>query len=129
MHHARVAMSVAAVMICLPMLASQALAFCATRHAYNKSSYTTTITLDNHATCSIGNVNKADTCVIPPGGAADLHWPNYPTQTAPLITIKNEQTDVRYRTDASYCYLAHQGGTGNVVLNDPADGDVAILNK
>ena len=62
--------------LCSALLGSPASA-CSTRHFYNHSNFAWGIRLSGGATCSIGRVNKATHCIIPPGQVADLHYPDF----------------------------------------------------
>ena len=122
---------------------SQALANCGTRHFYNNSSATWTLAMGS-GSCSIGNVNKASECVIPPWQTADIHYVNADAlhkvfqviggQYSPghdQVTIKSNDGEIypAHKFDVTIgdwneCYIHHDGNTGRVVLNDPADGDI-----
>ena len=137
----------AIVAFCLPfalaLFLSQALANCGTRHFYNNSSATWTLAMGS-GSCSIGNVNKASECVIPPWETADIHYVNADALDkvfqvigggyAPgrdQVTIKSNDGKIypahKFNVtigDWNECYVHHDGNTGNVVLNEPADGDI-----
>ena len=97
---------------------------CGTRHFYNRSGQTYSIYFVGNSTCSIGKVNKSKECVIPPGQVADIHYPDFAPFGEQKVSIApgNHLFDVGTMTRP--CYIQHQGRTGNVVLNDPADGDI-----
>lgn len=115
---------------------AQAQVDCATRHFYNYSNVVFKISFlhtgkgggTSIGSCSIGDLNKALACTIPPGQAADLHYANFPDRTT-AVAIESLDSGVIYpiktfNVDGG-CYISHSGNTGNIVVNDPADGDVA----
>jgi hypothetical protein len=99
---------------------------CATRHFYNHSKVSFQISFSKNGSCSIGDVNKANPCTIPPGMVADLHYGNYPLLTE-SVTIESLDSGGIYPQTSfgvNWCYIHHDGNTGNIVVNDRADGDV-----
>jgi hypothetical protein len=115
-------------MFCLPMIASPAMACDGTRHFYNHTDAQVTITMYGGATCSIGSSGNINTCVIPSGQTGELHWPQL-SEGVSSISMQSPHFNLGYSVDASYCRLAHNGNTGNVVLNDPANGDVQTCGR
>ena len=68
-----------------------------TRHFYNHSSKRFSVVFDLNmfnggATCSIGNATNQRFCVVPPGGTAELHYPNFPVSGVPGIFIHSLDT-------------------------------------
>jgi len=117
-----------AAMFCLPLIASPALACNGTRHFYNHTDDKVTITMFGKATCSIGSSGNIQKCDIPSGQTGELHWPEL-TEQPSSISMESRHFTLSYGVDASYCRLEHQGNTGNVVLNDPANGDVQTCGR
>ena len=114
--------------LCSALLGSPASA-CETRHFYNHSDFAWGIRLSGGATCSIGRVNKATHCIIPPGQVADLHYPDFLANWGGSAVISHDGSVAQsFSYDAS-CKLKHDGNTGNLVLNDPADGDVQTCGR
>ena len=101
---------------------------CPTRHFYNTSAVTFTATLDNGGTCSIGPSNGA-TCNIPAGQTAELHYPNGKTTDGGIMIQSPVFAAKHYDVDANSCEIKHGGNTGNIVVNDPANGDVKTCGK
>ena len=125
-----------------------ALANCATRHFYNNSGVPWVLAMGD-GSCSIGAVNKASECYIPPGQTADIHYANANalnkifqviggryTPGSDEITIQSNDRGLdgyqifpvqKFKVkigDLNECYIKHDGNTGLVVLNEPAHGDV-----
>ena len=112
---------------------------CETRHFYNHSSKRFSVVFDLNmfnggATCSIGNAINQRFCVVPPGGTAELHYPNFPVVGVPVIFIHSLDTPnpiypgTHFDISAN-CAIEHGGSTGNIVVNDPANGDVQTCGK
>ena len=112
---------------------------CDTRHFYNHSNKQFSVVFDQNifnggASCSIGNSVNQRFCVIPPGGTADLHYPNFPVVGVPGIFIESLDRPnpiypgQHFDIDTS-CAIEHGGSTGNIVVNDPANGDVQTCGK
>jgi hypothetical protein len=107
---------------------------CNTRHFYNNSPVPFTVSLDNAGKCSIGSSGQQYACVVPPMEVADLHYAsNYGDvysglgMPTPTVTIQSNDEGRIYspqRFGVYGCYIQHSGNTGNIVVNDPADGDV-----
>lgn len=132
----------------LALASPSALANCGTRHFYNKSGVPWVLAM-GAGSCSIGAVNKASECYIPPGQTADIHYVNADalhkffqviggqyTPGADEITIQSNDRGLdgyqifpvrKFNVkigDWNECYIRHDGGTGRVTLNEPAHGDV-----
>lgn len=101
---------------------------CSTRHFYNSSSVTFTVTLDNGGTCSVGP-SKGGICNIPAGQTAELHYPNGKTVDGGIMIQSSVFAVKRYDVDANSCEIKHGGNTGNIVVNSPANGDVKTCGK
>ena len=139
----RLAFGGAAILLLSSMLTTQASADCDTRHFYNNSDVNWILTMGNGTgSCSIGPKTGRQ-CVIPARTSADIHYADTlaatvvetlssSTQKAPngevLITSDDGgkiYAEGSFRVEKGVsCHLAHNGSTGNVVLNDPADGDI-----
>lgn len=143
----------AAVLSLSALLASEALADCATRHFYNESSVPWVLAMGD-GSCSIGAVNKASECVIPPGQTADIHYANANALNKIFQVIGGQYSPGRDEVsiqsndkgldgyqiypvqkfsvkigDLNECYIRHDGNTGKVVLNEPAHGDIKTCNS
>ncbi len=76
--------------------------------------------------------------VIPPGKIAELHYPEFPF-TSTWITIQSWDGGLNisgtffpctnYSTSTIDCKIEHYGGTGNISVNEPANGDVTKCGK
>jgi len=67
--------------------------------------------------------------MIPPHATAELdYYNNGETSNGAKISIASAHPGgtyaVTFRLNIVGCHIEHSGGTGQVVLNDPADGDV-----
>ncbi len=118
-------------MVALTMIAGPAEA-CGTRHFYNHSDWVVTVNLDSGkgSTCSgdFPNSPNVPICEIPPGGHADLHYSGWGGTI--IITSDSGRISGQYSIDTfGACDLSHDGNTGNLVLNDPADGDVQTCGR
>jgi hypothetical protein len=107
---------------------------CATRHFYNYSSVPFKISFlhtgkagsSSIGSCSIGEANGTS-CTIPPGQTADLHYANFPDRTNAILIESLDGGAIYPRarfTVEGGCYISHRGNTGNIAVNDSADGDV-----
>ncbi len=114
--------------LCSALLGSPASA-CDTRHFYNHSNFVWAITLSGGATCSIGRVNKATRCVVPPGQTADLHYPDFLANWGGRVGVGRDGSVVQSFSYDVSCNLKNHGNTGNVSFNDPADGDVQTCGR
>lgn len=90
------------------------------RHFYNKSSFPWFVAMAS-GTCIIGAYNGPG-CFILGGQTAELRY-GYSGASFGAIAIRSN-VYARVFTVPDGCKLQHDGSTGNVVLNDPADGDV-----
>jgi hypothetical protein len=115
---------------------------CDTRHAYNHTKVDWWVSFSNSSTCSIG-AQHGRSCWVPPGATADLHYDTF-TVSSTKITLSTRINpikcrirktaqglppctwDVTYSYNLAECRLLHNGNTGPVVLNDPANGDVVF---
>jgi hypothetical protein len=96
---------------------------CDTRHFYNYSNVAFVFAILPSGSCSIGRYT-GPVCVIPPGQTADLHYPNGGGTTVGIASA-DETTYPGYSFNVEMtCYIDHGGNTGNIVVNDPAKGDV-----
>lgn len=128
--------------------ASPASADCNTRHFYNHSKVTWVLSMGKGA-CSIGPSGMQSACEIPPGQTASIHYSGVSAvnDAAKVIAaiggvrFKASGDSIKIAShdggklfpvqtfsvrigDFNECYIKHSGGTGNIVLNDPAHGDV-----
>ena len=114
----------------LLLVAFSAEAFaCGTRHFYNKADKTWEISFTGLTTCSIGNVNKSQNRTIPPGQVAGIHYPDFAPLGEQKIRITPGSHWYDIGTAAKPCSIRHSGSTGNVVVNEPADGDVVTCGR
>jgi len=98
---------------------------CDTRHFYNNSTVGFSFTILQDGSCSIGSYT-GKVCIIPPGQIAELHYPNT-SSTIAVISTDNGRTYSGHTFPVQgfgSCYIAHRGKTGNIKVNDRADGDV-----
>jgi hypothetical protein len=109
-------------------LASPAAA-CSTRHFYNHSDVTFTISFLGSGvigSCSYGNSGNVPSCEIPPGQTGELHYSDvigFLRISGPPVYPSGQFTIL------AGCSIEHGGNTGNVVVNDPADGDVQTCGR
>lgn len=99
---------------------------CATRHFYNNSSVTFSFSMMPDGSCSIG-AYTGPVCIIPPGAAADIHYPDSGTYIGVASVDKGgvyPGTRFSVGGGPGACYIQHSGNTGNIVVNGPANGDV-----
>lgn len=119
---------IAAGLASLPLLGSPAAA-CDTRHFYNNSPVTFQLTTGNNTRCSIGPLSMQQICQIPPGQTADIHYGSF----FPNIGVSTPGSPIfpgdGYSVDPASCRINHSGSTGNIVVNEPADGDVVTCGK
>jgi hypothetical protein len=116
-------------------LAGAARADCATRHFYNNTNAVFEIAMGGPGTCSTGSGPMQAHCFVPPSGSAELHYPNGITSTA-AFAIRSDDGGLVFPLRAypvsvspGRCYINHDGNTGNIVVNEPADGDVTTCGK
>ena len=109
---------------------------CGTRHFYNNSSVPFILTMNEKVgTCSYRSSNKR-VCRIPAGAVGEIHYRDAlapsrnPRQqmTGPLMTVRSRDGgkiyNKQFSVDPKKCYINHDGNTGNIVVNDPANGDI-----
>jgi hypothetical protein len=98
---------------------------CATRSFENHSPLAWSIAMTGGGTCAIGASASQSECAVGPGEIVSLNYPHGASGGA--ITL---QSGVFLQTfQVNGCYLVHEGNTGNVVLNDPNDGDVKTCGQ
>lgn len=137
----------------------RAFADCATRHFYNHSNMPWTIVMGKDAgACSYGNSGNVLMCTIPPRQTGEIHYAstffyqalnavtkglaavnggpsvqNVPAGNVMIVSGDNGKVYPAHyfeiQNGPTKCYLKHSGNTGNVVLNDPADGDIATCGR
>jgi hypothetical protein len=112
-------------------LAAPAQADCATRHFYNNTNTTFELSMGTPGTCSIGPSGNVSRCYVPPHGSAELHYPNGVSVSSGALAVRSDDAELVYPLMAfpvsvspGRCYLNHDGNTGNITVNEPADGDV-----
>lgn len=90
------------------------------RHFYNNSSirYAFTFTTGN------GLCNNFPVCTIDPHATATLIYFPYPAGNL-LISSSYGSHDL----GVTGCYIIHSGNTGEIAVNDPADGDVTTCGS
>jgi hypothetical protein len=81
----------------------------------------------NSGACSVGSFPQAQTCRIEPGQTADLHY----NDVGGHITVSSNGSHYPRNTFyfTAICHIEHNGNTGNIVVNDPAEGDIATCGK
>ena len=105
-------------------------ASCATRHFYNYSDVTFTIQFSDSifgsgaGRCNVGDSPMEKTCQVPPGQVAELHYPNLMVTGNERVTFSSPVYSENTFWFNADCYISHRGNTGNIVVNDSADGDV-----
>jgi len=111
-------------------VSSNAMADCATRHFYNNSDIPWTIAI-LHGTCDIDGVTFQHSCTVGPNSVANLHWPNNFFPGGDFLTISGNKyyRNTQFSVSTSSCKYYTPGDTGNVVLNEPANGDVFTCGK
>jgi hypothetical protein len=102
---------------------------CSTRHFYNNSRVAFKIEFNGPGgSCrDTQDPSRSNPCTIAAGSSTDLYYGNWPRATW-SITIKSLDGNVVYPENTFQvigCKIIHSGNTGNIVVNDPADGDVA----
>lgn len=108
-----------------------------TRHFYNKSDSYWSVGLINSGWCHVdGDSSKqnGNVCMIPPHRAAVLDYSNSNANYSVIkVLIAGSWPGGHFAQDFNLkpesCKIAHNGSTGNVVLNDPADGDVVTCGR
>jgi len=109
-------------------LAGAADATCATRHFYNHSGHPWTLGVSS-GTCSMADgAPKVHSCTIAPGQTANIHYTNSSKHESitvesafyPLTRFSVSTAEM----DPNACRIEHNGNTGNIVVNDPAGGDI-----
>jgi hypothetical protein len=98
------------------------------RHFYNHSDYDWNLTMQNDSRCSFGNVKKGRNCTVPPGRVAELYWA---IEGGARFIMQSPVYSGSFWGEASggSCNIPHDGDTGNVVLNNPAGGDVQTCGR
>jgi hypothetical protein len=98
---------------------------CGTRHFYNNSNTSYYLHFDK-STCSLPNGPNVSDCTVPPGGVAEIHYAN-PIGGGDRFGMNSQGFDVNIVS----CHIDHpnQGNTGNVALNEPANGDVTTCGR
>jgi hypothetical protein len=93
--------------------AADASAQCAvTRHFYNNSDYTWTISVK--AGCG-----GLPYCAIRPHSTGKIQY-----NPVPLVPIVVKSPIYSAGFLVQFCHIVHQGNTGAIAVNDPADGDI-----
>jgi hypothetical protein len=105
-----------------------------TRHFYNKSDYEWAVAMINSGRCQTagGKSDPSGVCIIPPHGSAVLGYSNNGSVGAQVLMAgawKGGHYAGGFSLRTVGCYIEHDGNTGNVVLNDPADGDIATCGR
>jgi hypothetical protein len=102
------------------------------RHFYNNSQEWWGIGLWYAGTCegemvpnsAMGKNHFA--CLIPPHSSTIIHYANYGDEPdGGKIAISGPYYTHQFNLREVGCYIKHNGNTGVVTLNDPADGDIA----
>src|ERR1700730_10789910 len=123
----RIPTLMAAGLTCLPLLGSPASAGCATRHFYNNSPVQFNVEFGGRSKCSIGSSGMQVVCKVPPGQTADLHYND--GDVFPKISVSTPGSKIypgrTFNVQGVSCYIDHSGSTGNIAVNDPANGDVS----
>jgi hypothetical protein len=90
------------------------------RHFYNDSpiQYTTAFTTGN------GLCNNFVVCTIPPHTTATLIYFPYPAGHTVIGS-----SYATHQLGVTGCYIDHSGSTGDIAVNDPADGDVTTCGS
>ena len=99
---------------------------CGTRHFYNNSDRSWGLSFQK-STCSLPNGPNVSSCTVPPGGVAEIHYVNVIAGGDYMTMYGNGFFQFSVTTVS--CHIDHQGNTGNVVLNDPANGDVTTCGR
>jgi hypothetical protein len=96
------------------------------RHFYNESTDRWWgVGLWNSGFCHIeGGAEDTNICMIPPGKSAELSYSNNGNVDAWVMIVSDRGFANKYRLKEAGCKLEPGGNTGDVVLNDPADGDI-----
>lgn len=104
-----------------------------TRHFYNNSDYWWAVGLWDSGFCHIDGEpanENANICMIPPHKVGVLDYINTGGNAGafPRILVAGVWRGGNFRNSFTLrtpgCYINHSGNTGNIVVNDPADGDV-----
>jgi hypothetical protein len=126
----RISTLAAAALASLPLLGSPASASCDTRHFYNNSPVTFIIQFGGNSTCSVGGSGNHTVCRVPSKQIADLHYSNI--DAFPDITVQTPGSKIyparSFNVQGASCYIDH-GSTGNIAVNDPANGDVTTCGR
>jgi hypothetical protein len=125
MNHARIILLFAAAST--SVLASPVLA-CDTRHFYNHSDVTFTIQFEGGpflGSCSYGNSGNVASCDIPPGETGELHY----SDAVNFLVISSPVYNSGWTVGPLSCNLNHSGNTGNIVVNEPAAGDIQTCGR
>lgn len=105
-----------------------------TRHFYNKSNTWWIVAMPLTGSCKVNrgacvappderwicDTSQRTVCGVAPGETAQL---NYNDQGDVIIMTRGTGFNQSFPANGS-CYLSHNGSTGNVALNDPANGDI-----
>lgn len=125
-------LSLAIVAVTMALSCGEAAAICATRHFYNHSDTTWHIIFYGNfgvggGTCRPEGGPDGHTCDIKPGTTAGLSYPDFGGWTIRIMSSK-------YHFDKTLgaqggCKIDHQGSTGDIAVNEPADGDVVTCGQ
>lgn len=107
-----------------------------TRHFYNKSDDYWSVALLDAGWCHIDGApqrGNGNVCIIPPRENGLLEYSNSGSSTNPQILIAGTwpggQFAQGFYLEVVGCKIAHDGSSGNVVLNDPGKGDVITCGR
>jgi len=113
----------------LLMASSAAASACDSRHFYNHSDVFWTVSLQQ-GICRPPGGPDAPTCGVPPGATAVLSYPDNPFAASAITITSSYYYPPRiFFVDGVSCYINHDGNTGNIVVNDPANGDVQTCGE
>ena len=102
-------------------LSSAADADICTRHFYNNSKYVWAVLLSFPSHCGNSSIVSKTGCQVQPHQVVTLH---YNSPAAGPIFIRSLWYSHAFVTTVP-CRIQHNGGTGPVSVNDPANGDVS----
>ena len=112
---------------------------CGTRHFYNNSNVPFYLSLNSTTgTCSYNSRNQ-QRCTIPAGKVGEIHYKDHfapsrkPLPMMAALTVRSGDGGKIYNksfsVDTKKCYISHNGNTGNIVVNDPANGDIVTCGS